>query len=310
MNEELKYVKENSKHVKINDNKIDELINLIKETKYTYWADSYKEDLNLSEKEWILLVFIIESLNFCFWQRPKWTIEYNKELITGSNAMFYSLIKEVKNNKSFLDINYLSNLKLESFKKIFTGINSSIMPHLDKRYNNFVTTINFISHNKSFYQELFSIKSDIDLLNYITSNIDHFKDVSIYKNKEIHFYKRANLLVNDLFNVSKTINKSIKNVNHLLGCADYVVPRTFRDFGIFTYDASLSNLIDNELIIPRDSDMEIELRANTLYVIELLKERLNKEGISIPSVELDNIIWNIGRKYKKSKSHHTITIFY
>ena len=184
------------------------------------------------------------------------------------------------------------------------------MPHLDKRYNNFVTTINFISHNKSFYQELFSIKSDIDLLNYITSNIDHFKDVSIYKNKEIHFYKRANLLVNDLFNVSKTINKSIKNVNHLLGCADYVVPRTFRDFGIFTYDASLSNLIDNELIIPRDSDMEIELRANTLYVIELLKERLNKEGISIPSVELDNIIWNIGRKYKKSKSHHTITIFY
>ena len=33
MNEELKYVKENSKHVKINDNKIDELINLIKETK-------------------------------------------------------------------------------------------------------------------------------------------------------------------------------------------------------------------------------------------------------------------------------------
>ena len=69
-------------------------------------------------------------------------------------------------------------------------------------------------------------------------------------------------------------------------------------------------MIDNELIIPRDSDMEIELRANTLYVIELLKERLNKEGISIPSVELDNIIWNIGRKYKKSKSHHTITIFY
>ena len=35
MNEELKYVKENSKHVKINDNKIDELINLIKDTKYT-----------------------------------------------------------------------------------------------------------------------------------------------------------------------------------------------------------------------------------------------------------------------------------
>ena len=135
--------------------------------------------------------------------------------------MFYSLIKEVKNNKSFLDINYLSNLKLESFKKIFTGIDSSIMPHLDKRYNNFVTTINFISHNKSFYQELFSIKSDIDLLNYITSNIDHFKDVSIYKNKEIHFYKRANLLVNDLFNVSNKKYDRYSTLNDPLLINDY-----------------------------------------------------------------------------------------
>lgn len=310
MNEEFKYVKDNSVYVKINENKIDELINLIKENKYTYWADSYKKELNLNEKQWILLMFIMESLNFCFWQKPKWTIEYNKELITGSNAMFYSLIKEVKNNKSFLDINYLSNLKLESFKKIFTGINSIPMPYLDKRYDNFQTTINFISNNKSFYQELFSIKSDLELLEYITTNISHFKDISIYKDKEIHFYKRANLLVNDLFRVSKTINKSIKNIDNIYGCADYVLPRTFRDFNIFTYNLELSNLIDNEELIPHDSIMEIELRANTLYVIELIKEKLKKENILVPSIELDNILWNIGRKYKKSKSHHTITYFY
>lgn len=310
MNEEFKYVKDNSVYVKINENKIDELINLIKENKYTYWADSYKKELNINEKQWILLMFIMESLNFCFWQKPKWTIEYNKELITGSNAMFYSLIKEVKNNSSFLDINYLSNLSKESFKKIFSGINSIPMPYLDKRYDNFQTTINFISNNKSFYQELFAIKSDLELLEYITTNISHFKDISIYKDKEIHFYKRANLLVNDLFRVSKTINKSIKNIDNIYGCADYVLPRTFRDFNIFTYSLELSNLIDNEELIPHDSIMEIELRANTLYVIELIKEKLKKENILVPSIELDNILWNIGRKYKKSKSHHTITCFY
>lgn len=50
MNEEFKYVKDNSIYIKINENKIDELVNLIKENKYTYWADSYKEELNLNEK--------------------------------------------------------------------------------------------------------------------------------------------------------------------------------------------------------------------------------------------------------------------
>ena len=57
--------------------------------------------------------------------------------------------------------------------------------------------------------------------------------------------------------------------------------------------------------------MEIEIRANMLYVLELIKEKLENEGIKINSIELDNVIWHIGRKKKNVGScHHTITIFY
>ena len=49
-----------------------------------------------------------------------------------------------------------------------------------------------------------------------------------------------------------------------------------------------------------------------LYVIELIKEDLTNKNISINSVELDNIIWLIGKQNPKHKSevHHTVTIFY
>lgn len=58
--------------------------------------------------------------------------------------------------------------------------------------------------------------------------------------------------------------------------------------------------------------MEIEIRANMLYVIEVIKEYFNEKGLSINSVELDNLIWLIGKnnKERKSVAHHTITIYY
>lgn len=64
--------------------------------------------------------------------------------------------------------------------------------------------------------------------------------------------------------------------------------------------------------MPHDSNMEIEIRASMLYVIELIKEDLANKHISINSVELDNIIWLIGKQNQKHKSevHHTVTIFY
>ena len=70
--------------------------------------------------------------------------------------------------------------------------------------------------------------------------------------------------------------------------------------------------IDNEKEILHDSEMEIEIRANMLYVIELIKDKLKQKNILINAVELDNLIWWMGKKNKDRKSiaHHTITIFY
>ena len=303
--DELKYVVDNSNYVKINYDKIDDFVNNLKNIKYVHWKE--ETNLNLNEKEWILLVFIIESMNFCFWKKPKWKIEYNNELMSGSNALFYSVIKEVENNSNFLTIDYLYNLDFDSFKDIFKG--EEECPFIDKRYNNFKETITYIK-NHDFYNGLFNIKSDLELRNYIVNNFSHFNDKSTYKGKTIHFYKRATLLVTDLYNVSNTIKNNIDNINNLTGCADYAIPRIFRDYGLLVYSDELANLIDNEQLIEHDSEMEIEIRANMLYLIELIKNKLQDKNIIISSAELDSVIWNMRTQTKKSQSHHTITIYY
>ena len=307
--EEFKYVSENSSYVRINYDKVLDFVNLLNEPKYSHWSSEL--NLNLKEEEWILFAFVIESMNFCFWIKTKWKIEYNGEVMSGSNALFYSVIKEIELNPKFLDIDYLSNLSKDKLKNIFNGVEGEI-PLFDERYKNFKETVSFIKNNKNFYKELYSFKSDILLEKYITDNLSSFDDKSEYKNHIIHFNKRANLLVNDLYYLSFTIKKNLGNVNNLSGCADYGIPRTFRDYGILEYSESLKELVDNEKEIPHNSCMEIEIRANMLYVIELIKNELKKKNVIINSVELDNLIWVIGKKNqtKKSVPHHTITIFY
>lgn len=306
---EMEFVAQNSKYVSIDKARIEQFAKQMNNFKYQHWSKELSLDLN--EEQWILLAFIIESMNFCFWQKPKWKIEYNGTEMSGSNALFYSIIREVENNNSFLDINYLSELTKKDLKKIFKSKRSEISL-FEERYNNFREVIEFINNNKNFYNDLYSIKTDKDLLEYIVSNLSSFDDKSTYKGKTIHFYKRATLLTNDLFYLSQKISKKIGNVDGLSGCADYGIPRTFRDYGILEYNEELANKIDEKIEIPHNSEMEIEIRANMLYVIEIIKEHLKHNGITINSVELDNLIWNIYKNDCNQKSivHHTTTIYY
>ena len=307
MIDEFKYVVDNSKYVSIDNTKIDKFINDLGDINYVHWTKEF--NLDLSEKEWITLAVIVESMNFCFWRKPKWKIDYKGNIISGSNALFCTVIKQVEKDKNFLNIENLYSLDKDSFYKMFEGVEGEC-PFLDKRYENFKEAVNVI-RNENFFDELFSIKNGVELINYVVNNINSFNDKSEYKGKIIHFNKRATLLTNDLYHLSSTIRNNVKNVNNLSGCADYAIPRTFRDYGILVYNDELANMVDNEIEIPHDSEYEIEIRGNMLYVIELIKNKLKEKNIIVNSVELDSIIWNMGKKItNRGNSHHTVTIYY
>lgn len=307
--DEIKYVVDNSEYVKINYQRLEEFTLNFGELNYKHWFCDF--NLNLNEKQKILLAFIIESLNFCFWQKPKYKVLYHNKEVKGSEALFLKIIDEVENNKNFLEINYLHNLSFKEFKNIFYS-SFGELSMIDKRYKLFLDTVNVIYEKKDiFYKELFDIKSDYELLNYIINNFKYFNDCGAYKGRTIHFNKRATLLVNDLFYMSETINKNIENVNNMLGCADYGIPRTLRNYYVLEYNDELSDIVDNEIEIESNSEMEIEIRANMLYALEIMRNKLRNNGKIINSVELDNLIWQMGRKKKETLPyHHTITIFY
>ena len=98
----------------------------------------------------------------------------------------------------------------------------------------------------------------------------------------------------------------------MIGCADYKIPQVLRHLGILEYSNSLAAIIDNKKELKHDSEMEIEIRANMLYTIELIKEKLHQKGINMNSLEIDNALWLLSKnkEYKEKPHHLTKTIYY
>ena len=309
MKTNISYVVSNSKHVKINK---EEIAKLSKEVEIIDNKHLFKSLVDqYDEKTMLRFLILCESINFCYWEEKNWKINYNDKIFKGSIAMFLSLKRKIETDPDFFEIKNLINLKYKDFCAIFISVDKPLSL-LKKRYNNFMQTVKILNKKQdSFYDEIYTIKSDIEMLKYIIKTFPSFNDISFYKFKKIHFYKRATLLVRDYFELVPKINRNIKSISNLHACADYVIPNTLREYGVLEYSDKLKKIIDNKKKLKHNSKMEIEIRANMIYCVKLLKEELEKKNIYIDEVFLDNILWNKGKNTKNKYHHHrTKTIYY
>ena len=179
----------------------------------------------------------------------------------------YSLLNYINNND-------LTNISFEEFSNILKG--NVEIPFLKERYE----TISSISKkvnermNGNFYNFIKDINEDNELFNIIISNFKEFYDERTYNNKEIYFYKLAQLLTSDILHIKELLNKEIVDYTHLVGCADYKIPQTLRSLNILEYNEELSNIVDNKILIDENSKYEVEIRANMIEVITCISSKL------------------------------------
>ena len=112
------------------------------------------------------------------------------------------------------------------------------------------------------------------LLKLIVQNFPSFSDISKYKGKDIFFYKRAQLFAADIYRIFKK-NRFffLKNIDQVTAFADYKLPQILRSLKIIKYSQSLADIIDNKIELVKNSPEEIEIRANTIWAVELIKEK-------------------------------------
>lgn len=300
------YVVSNALDVKINTKNIKELIKNYKFDNLQHWLTSNPGGiLDLDVSEIVNFLIIYGSINCCYWGNPKWTIKTENGNMDGAFALIYALLA-LKKKKGHLDF---TNISFEEFENTLKG--NTEIPLLKERYQTLVSVSKIINDKMkgNFYEFIKDIKKDKDLFNVIVNNFPTFKDERAYNGETIYFYKLAQLLTSDILHIRKLKENLEIDCSHLVGCADYKIPQVLRGLGILEYSDTLSNLVDNKVLIPEGSNYEVEIRASMLVAIDLIKKEL---GNKVDAISINDFIWNIGQnKNLKFKPYHlTKTLSY
>ncbi len=301
--ETSKFVVDNAKHVKINYDKANELIDeLLKFDNVHYLTKVPYGVYDMSTRDIINFLLIYDSIDFSFLGNPKWTINVNGKDLDGGIALLHCIFNMFDGRDSLEVYKQLENMTLEDFKEILKG--NIDIPLLEERYK-IVSSIAEIVNKKmngSFYDYIKDMNTDQEIFKTILNNFSGFEDTRTYKGQTVYFYKLAQLLTSDILHVIENKEQKEVDYSNLLGCADYKIPQVMQGFGILEYDTKLSSLLETKTEIEENSEYEVEIRASMIVVINYIWEQIDK---SIDRIDINDFIWNKGQdKTKKYKPYH------
>jgi predicted nucleotidyltransferase len=155
--------------------------------------------------------------------------------------------------------------------------------------------------------------SALNLVRLLVENLPSFRDEAEYYGTKIYFYKRAQIFAADLYGAFAGKDWGyFKDIDNLTAFADYKLPQVLRHVGVLRYERALEHKVDNGLFLEAGSPEEVEIRANTIWAVELIRQELPEMGKKLRAFEIDWILWNLGqqREFKAKSYHKTVTTFY
>ncbi len=326
------FVLQQARHVKINLNAIERAADELAEKRVEPPAWNYEYHFFDGTARTVNYVFLLDTLNFCFWSKPRWTIEYQGKTLDGYWALAASLKRAAEGDPRLLDAAYLAQISPDHLAEILRG--SGEIPLFTERWRN-VRELGVVLRDRwggDAVRMVESAQGDAALLaRTIAESISSFNDIAVYRltasprrmvspaslslrsSAPVHFFKRAQILVTDLWgSFGGKQWGAFKNMDVLTAFADYKLPQTLRAWGILKYAPSLARKVDTQIELGTGSVEEIEIRAATLWAVEFLRASLAARGRDFMSIQIDWILWGASQsKFRGIKPYHRVrTVYY
>lgn len=306
-----------SRNVHINSSAITEFLKSVSNNDFN---DSEFQDETIlkdaSEEQQIAFSVLYNSINFCYWGEPKWTVTIKESKFDGSAGMLRALKTGIESGFPLLDPKYLANIPENDLQNVLSG--NVEIPLFRERLQILRDLGKGVQDNFSGTFTTITDNGDNDALKIVEVLVEKlptiFRDEVNFLGKTVKFYKRAQLVPAHLDDLSKfgLINREISQINQLTAFADYKVPQLLRKFGILEYSDSLANKVDSKIELPSGSEEEIEIRINTIWAVELITRIAKNKFPQATPAKIDGIFWFRGQvKSPDDKPYHrTRTIWY
>lgn len=128
----------------------------------------------------------------------------------------------------------------------------------------------------------------------------------------VKFLKRAQICVADLYHAFDGQQwGTLADFEQLTIFADYKLPQVLRHYHVLEYNSILAQRVDNQELLPIESEEEVEIRATTIWACELLRRKMQHHGYAMTAAEIDQRLWLMGQESTEMRPYHrTRTIYY
>ncbi len=258
-------------------------------------------------------LFLLDTLNFCFWGKPRWTVEHQGKRLDGYWALAAALKRAAEENSRALDADFLARISPLELADALRG--TGAIPLFAERWRNareLGTVLRNLWEGQAARLVECAQRDAPRLAQMVAENFSSFNDIAVYENREVRFFKRAQIVVTDLWGAFGGKDwGAFENIDQLTAFADYKLPQILRAWGILRYAPSLARKVDAQIELAAGSPEEIEIRAATLWAVEFLRAELAARGCTMWSIQIDWILWDASQgRSKGMKPYHRVRTSY
>lgn len=285
---------------------------LMKDTNYSckQWKDHplHPKEENEDVLKWI---FLIDLLNFSFYsnlsEADRYAVEYKGQRWTGYSALCATVNRALEEGIPFTEPKFFAAISEQQLRHIFRGVPEAKeeIPLLNERLR-VLHEAGAILLEKFYgsYETLINMadKSVMTLLELVVSNFECLRDECMFKNRTVSFYKRAQILIADTWACFQgTSYGEFRDIECLTMFADYRVPQALCAVGILQYSGALkARLKDSGHEFKSGSREEVEIRGNSIYAVELLRQEIKRLE---PDLQINSVLLDFGLyDYAKARS--------
>jgi hypothetical protein len=268
-------------------------------------------------KDTIAYLFVLDALNFCFWPppgKPPWEIEYESRRFSGYYALSVSIKRAIGSGIPITNADFLANITLEEMKRVLKGKGElQLLKERAEVLRELGQVLLDEYHGEASKFLGAAGNSALALIYLVSEKLPSFRDVAMHGRDEVFFYKRAQILASDLYGAFNGAGWGhFTDADKLTAFADYKLPQVLRHLGVLCYEPGLTQKVDHGISLESGSIEEVEIRANTIWAVDLIRQELESMGRTFRAFEIDGILWNMGQyeALRTKPYHRTVSIFY
>ncbi|KAK5060104.1 hypothetical protein LTR84_009988 [Exophiala bonariae] len=279
-------------------------------------------------------IFTMNLLNFSFWSElppeERFAVEYKDQRWTGYWSLVAALQRALDEGYAITTPDFWQDLDAcpdSTLAHIFRSATAEPIPLLNERiailreagtilYNDFgCRPINIISHAN---------QSAASLVNLLVESFPNFRDTATFHGKPVKLYKRAQILVADLwacFNGTSYGSFTDMDSGALTMFADYRIPQMLQSLSCLWYSPRLESRIARCDELKPGEDMEVEIRGCSIWCVELLRQEIERKHPDakgkLNAVLIDFFLYDTCKEMERKGEiddvlthHRTRSIFY